>query len=232
MDIQKVLREHKKWLADDPDGIQADLYGADLSGVYLSYADLRCADLRETDLSGADLSHADLSYADLHGADLRGADLRGANLIGACLSGADLHNADLSGANLSGAYLIGANLIGANLSGAKNLIDPARWLAENFESDNLGYIVYKAITNTPHKPPEHWRIEPGAFLEETPNLLPTVACGCGVNFGTLDWVRNNRRSSTIWRCRIRWADLPSVVVPYNTDGRARCGRLELLEVVA
>lgn len=36
----------------------------------------------------------------------------------------------------------------------------------------------------------------------------------------------------IYRCRIRWIDLAGVVVPYNTDGKARCARLEILEQVS
>ena len=35
--------------------------------------------------------------------------------------------------------------------------------------------------------------------------------------------------AALWRCRIRYEDGPGVVVPYNTDGKARCERLELLE---
>ena len=52
-----------------------------------------------------------------------------------------------------------------------------------------------------------------------------------MNFATLGWVKRNHPRRTIWRCRIRWMDLPGVVIPYNTDGKARCNRLELLEVV-
>jgi hypothetical protein len=56
-------------------------------------------------------------------------------------------------------------------------------------------------------------------------------CGCGVNFAPLSWIREHYSSSIIWRCRIRWLDCVGVVVPYNTDGKARCSRLELIEVV-
>jgi uncharacterized protein YjbI with pentapeptide repeats len=224
----------------------ANLSYADLSGANLSYADLSGANLSYANLCGADLSGANLSYANLCGTNLSGTNLSYANLCGANLSYADLSGANLSYANLCGADLSGANLSyanlcgadlrdadlsGANLSGAKNLLNPVLWLAENFEHDDLGYIVYKAIGNTSFNPPEHWQIEAGSYLEEVPNPLPTVECGCGVNFATLTWVRDNHPRCAIWRCRIRWTDLAGVVVPYNTDGKARCSRLELLETL-
>jgi uncharacterized protein YjbI with pentapeptide repeats len=230
----------------DADLSGANLSYADLGGANLSYADLcganLCgADLRDADLSGANLRGANLSYADLGGANLSYANLCGANLSYANLSYADLGGANLCGANLSYANLCGADLCGAdlrdadlrgaNLSGTKNLLNPVLWLAENFEHDDLGYLVYKAIGNTSFNPPEHWQIEAGSYLEEVPNPLPTVECGCGVNFATLTWVRDNHPRCAIWRCRIRWTDLAGVVVPYNTDGKARCSRLELLETL-
>ena len=182
--------------------------------------------------SGAETHEkANLSEADLRWADLREANLREANLRGANLTGANLTGADLSGANLREADLTGADLTGANLSGVQNLLNPVKWLAEHFEHDDDGYIVYKAIGDTTFAPPARWKIEAGEYLDEVCNPLPTLTCACGVNFATLDWVKENHPRRTIWRCRIRWMDLPGVVVPYNTDGKARCNRLELLEVV-
>ena len=139
-----------------------------------------------------------------------------------------------SRAYLSRANLSGANLSGADLSGAENLLNPVKWLAENFEDDDLGYIVYKAIGNTDYAAPAQWKIDAGEIIEEVVNPLPTNDCGCGVNFGTLQWVKEycgEGESAVIWRCRIRWIDLPGVVVPYNTTGKARCNRLELLETI-
>jgi len=55
-----------------------------------------------------------------------------------------------------------------------------------------------------------------------------------VNFATLEWIKQREYAScdvTVWRCRIEWMDLAGVVVPYNTDGKARCSRLRLLEAV-
>ena len=140
-------------------------------------------------------------------------------------------NEYLSGANLSEANLYDANLSGANLSEAENLLNPIEWMSANFEHDDLGFIVYKGIGNTEYAPPDYWTIEPNSFIEEVANLNPTTLCGCGVNFASINWIRNNYKESIIWRCRIRWMDCVGVVVPYNTDGKARCSRLELIEIV-
>ena len=167
------------------------------------------ANLREANLRAADLSEADLREANLRWADLRAANLRAA---------------DLSRANLSG-----ADLSGANLSGAKGILSAAEWLANNFECDDKGYLVYRA-QNSCYKHPDHWVFELGKFLTEVPNPDRCTLCGCGVSFSTEKWCRKEYKSP-YWRCRINWRDLPDVVVPFGTDGKARCARLELIEKI-
>lgn len=56
--LQEILREHKLWLKNDPNGRRANLRRANLSGANLSRANLRRADLSEANLSRADLSGA------------------------------------------------------------------------------------------------------------------------------------------------------------------------------
>ena len=194
----------------DADLCGADLYGANLSGA---------------DLSGADLRGANLGNADLRDADLCGADLRDADLCGADLCGADLRDADLCGANLGG-----ANLGGANLSQCKGLLNPANWLKENFKFDERGRLmVYKAFGGTYYDSPKGWKIKPNAVIEEVVNPDRTNSCACGINFATLDWVKTEymSRDVEIRRCYINPIDLAGVVVPYNTDGKARCARLTI-----
>ena len=125
----------------------------------------------------------------------------------------------------------GADLSDANLRGAENLLNPIKWMSENFEHDDLGFIVYKGVGDTPYSIPKYWTVEPGSFLEEVVNPLPVNDCGCGVNFAPISWIRQHYSNSIIWRCRIRWMDCVGVVIPYNTDGKARCSRLELIEIV-
>ena len=192
------------------------------------------ADLRGADLRGADLGGADLREANLRGADLSGADLSGANLSGADLSWADLRGADLRRANLGEADLYRADLRGADLSGAMGLLDPAEWMAK-FPATAEGYVVYKAVGYTSYGSPPHWTIEPGAYLTETVNPSRTDDCGCGVNFGTAKFVWDDyppAQGRNVWECLIEWRDLPGVVVPYNTDGKARCARLKLVRIVS
>ena len=75
--LLEVLEAHKKWLAGDPEGSRADLFGKNLSGADLSSRDLSNADLRCTDFTGTDFTGADLS-----GAYCRGANFSGANFTG------------------------------------------------------------------------------------------------------------------------------------------------------
>jgi len=214
----------------DADLSDADLTDADLSYVNLSYASLThvnliCANLSNVNLSKANLTGANLSYANLLFANLSGVDLTGADLI--C---ANLTKANLTGADLSGVDLTGADLSYADLSATAGLFSASSWL-ETFDSDEQGLIVYKGIRDTHHVLPPYWTIEPGAALTETCNPCRTSDCACGVNFGTREWCEKNYPEATLWRCRIAWRDLAGVVVPYHTDGNARCERLTLLQIV-
>ena len=173
----------------------------------------------------AELREADLRLANLGEADLRWANLRGANLRGANLRGADLRGADLRWADLSG-----ANLRGANLGGATGLLNPSDFFAENFETSNIGYIVYKVFGGE-YDPPEQWDIRPDAIIEEEVNYDRCTACACGINVATLDWVKSNYPKKQIWKCLIEWPWLAGVCVPYNTAGNIRASKVRLLETV-
>ncbi len=209
----------------------SDSTSPNLSRAYLSGANLRGANLTEAYLSGADLSRANLSRANLSGANLRGADLSGANLTYADLSGANLTYADLSGADLSGANLSGANLRDANLSMANGLLDPVEYIAQNFEPSQDGIIVYKTFSGQ-YAPPETWKVEPGSVITEICNPDRGTDCASGVNVATLAWVKKTYPNLPIWKLLIRWEWLPGVVVPFMTDGKIRCSRAQLLEVVS
>ena len=236
----------------DADLSGAILRGANLSDAYLRGANLRCANLsganlsvtnlRGANLSGADLIGADLIGANLRGANLRGtnlsdaylggailidANLRGANLSGTNLSDADLIGANLRGANLRGANLRGANLRGANLSDAKGLLSAIDYLADNFEQTDDGYIVYKCFNGT-YPASSTWNLESGSVVEEEVNPNRTDIDGCGINVVTLSWVRNEYPNKKVYKLLIRWPWLAGVVVPYNTDGKIRCARAEII----
>ena len=179
----------------------------------------------ESDGVKADLSDADLSDADLSGADLRRADLRRADLRRADLRRADLRRADLSDADLSG-----ADLRRADLSGAKGLLSAIDFLKEHFEMTNEGFIAYKTF-GSEYNPPEKWVIQPGSVITENVNFDTTNTCGCGINVAPLKWVQNVYGGDDIWKVLIRFEWLAGVCVPYNSDGKIRCERVQLLEIV-
>ena len=144
-------------------------------------------------------------------------------------SRADLSRANLSRANLSGADLSGADLRWANLSGAEGLLSTVNFLEAHFERTEEGYIAYKTFGGS-YATPDSWKIEPGSVISENVLFDRCAACGCGVNVAPLDWVRRNY-SGTIWKVLIRWEWLCGVCVPYHSDGKIRCERVELIETV-
>ena len=200
--LKEILEKHKKWLYDGDGGEKANLSSVGLSRANLSGANLSCADLSHADLAWADLSCVDLSHADL--------------------SWADLAWADLSGANLSG-----ANLNNTILSGATGLLNPIDYLAEKFERTKAGYIVYK-VFNGSYISPADWNIEPGEIITEEVNSCRTNDCGCGINVAPLEWVKREYPRKDIYKLLIKWEWLAGVVVPYNTDGKIRCARAQII----
>lgn len=132
------------------------------------------------------------------------------------------------------ANLRDANLSGADLSGARGLLDASEWLSTNFQRDNKGALVYKRVSQkqtAEYALPEHWTISAGSRLTEVPCPDRGTECGSGVHFGTLSWVRSHYPRVELWMCRIEWMDLAGVVVPFMTDGKARCAALTLLGIV-
>lgn len=132
-------------------------------------------------------------------------------------------------ADLTDANMTRADLTDANMSQAKSVTLVADWLAQNFKRDKVGVIVFRR-ENGDRAHPSNWEFKVGAIIEEVVNPDRCTICGCGVSFATLEWVRGHYKGP-IWRCRIKWIDLADVVVPFGTDGKARCRRLELLEVI-
>ena len=142
--------------------------------------------------------------------------------------------ANLSGANLSDAYLSDADLrdadlSGADLSGAKSLLSSIGFIDAHFERTDKGYIAYKTF-NSVHPAPESWKIEPNSVIEEVVNPCRTVDCGCGINVAPLDWVKRSNNGE-VWKVMIEWPWLAGVIVPYGSDGKIRCEKVRLLEIV-
>ena len=144
----------------------------------------------------------------------------------------DGERANLSNADISGANLRYTNLSGANLSGANGILIAANYLDAHFEKTDKGYITYKTFGSN-YQPPEKWKIESQSIIEETVNYDRGTSCGSGINVATLDWVKNNAAGNNllIWNVLIEWQWLPDVVVPYGTDGKIRCAKCRLINVV-
>jgi len=200
--LNKILEQHKLYL----------------QGEGGECADLRGCDLRECDLRGCDLRECNLSWSNLSGCDLSGWDLRGCDLSWSNLSGCDLRGCNLSGCDLRG----------CDLSGAKGLLDPSVWMKKNLEQTDKGYIAYKSFGSN-YLPPAHWKRKKGVVLTEVVNQLPTLDCACGINVAIKTW--RDLPGEGVWRVLIKWEWLPAVVVPYNTDGKFRCGKVKLLEKI-
>ena len=140
--------------------------------------------------------------------------------------------ANLSYTYLSGADLRGADLSKADLSGAKELLPAVNFIDAHFERVADGYIAYKTF-DSEYAAPESWTIAEGSVITENVNFNRCDECGCGINVAPLDWVKSHYgRRGAIWKVLIRWEWLCGVCVPYNSDGKIRCERVELLEVVS
>ena len=232
--LQEILRKHTLWLNGDPDGEKADLNGVDLRRVNLYRADLSGANLCRANLYGADMSDANLRRATMYGANLSGADLTDADLSDANLCRADMSDANLCRANLTDADLSDANLYmsnlsGANLSGANGLLSAVNFMEANFERTENGYIAYKTFGGQ-YTLPEKWKIKPGSVIEENVNFDRCNDCGCGINVAPIKWIKD-LYIGDIWKVLIRWEWLAGVCVPYNSKGKIRCERVELIEIV-
>ena len=81
-----------------------------------------------------------------------------------------------------------------------------------------------------YAPPKSWVLKPGSVINENVNFNRCNDCGCGINVAPLEWVKSEYKGS-IWKVLIRWEWLAGVCVPYDTDGKIRCERVELLEIV-
>lgn len=229
--LQEILEKHQLCVNGKNGGECADLRGADLEDEDLSHVDLRRVDLSYAFLSHANLRHAILQHVDLSGATLLNVDLSHANLRNAIIRHVDLRHATLRGADLRGALLSDANLHSVDLSGAKGLLSAADFLERCFERTDEGYIAYK-VFGAQYEPPKEWEIVPGAILTETVNPDRCTECGSGINVAPLKWVKKLYPGvKPIWKVLIKWEWLPGVIVPYMTDGKIRCEKVQLIGTV-
>lgn len=123
-----------------------------------------------------------------------------------------------------------ADLREANLSEASGLLSAVNFLEAHFERTDAGYIAYKTF-NVIYGAPAAWEIKGGAVISENVDFDRCTECGFGINVAPLEWVKSRYANKPIWKVLIRWEWLCGVCVPYMSDGKIRCERVELLEVV-
>lgn len=141
--IAEIMRKHRLWLENDPEGEKACFRQTNLSRANFNGANLRGVDFSGSILYNASFIGADLKYADFTKASMMYAKLERANLDYTILKGAKLSQAQISRASIcfadiSGAYLECSRLYGSDLSNAK--LDGA-----NLSNCDLrGAILYSA----------------------------------------------------------------------------------------
>jgi len=243
-ELQKILKDHEKWLMDSNNGNRANLRSADLRSANLSSADLRYADLSSADLRSADLRYANLSSADLRSADLRYADLSSANLRSANLSYADLSSANLRSANLryanlssadlSSADLRSANLSSADLSSAdldycfkRKITSNQHLMNMMFKRNKNGWIVYKSF-NENYNSPKKWNVKKGKLIKNRIDVNRYIACSYGINVSTLNWCKRNCNNQ-LYKLLVPFT--AEVCVPIQTDGKVRVSEAVVLNKI-
>ena len=101
---------------------------------------------------------------------------------------------------------------------------------EHFEKIDEGYIAYKTF-GTFYSINPNWKIKVGEVIEENVNFNRNNECGCGINVATYNWIKTQTGDLPIYKVLIRNEWLMGVCVPYLSDGKIRCERVEILGVV-
>lgn len=104
-ELNKILKNHWKFVNNEPNGCKADFCDCDLTGcseLALTGADLAYVNFRNANLKGMDLSGANLNYTDLRGANFTNVDLCGAWMMHAKVDGVNFTNTDFYKAYVNG----------------------------------------------------------------------------------------------------------------------------------
>ena len=209
------------------------LYDSDFHGSNFGDSSCKSVEFHRSNFTDVNAWKCDFNNADFSGCDLTRAYFNECDLRGANFSGAKLISTRFIKCKLDDAAFDEARANRPVFNGSTGMFDPIEFMANHFERTEEGYIAYK-IFDGMYKMPEDWDINPGSVIAENANLNPFDNCGCGINVAPLEWVRafrlkNDAFDQPIWRCLIRWEWLPGVVVPFGTNGKIRCNRVEILD---
>jgi len=250
--FEEMMEDHLLWQSHQEGAQKFVIDSADFTDLDMSNAALTCAIFTNCRFDGARMSNTSIQAGVLEGCYFRGTDMScmtltyanmrysyfsHVNFLHSRLTEADMRDTQITACKLRDTLFIGTKMEGcvirdsdlssANLSGSRGLLDPAQYMRKHFQKTDGGYIAYK-VFGVSHEPPAYWHIMPGAILEEEVNPDRTALYGCGVNLGTAEFVCQRLAVSSVWECLISWEDLPSVIVPYATDGWIRCRRVRLI----
>lgn len=213
-----------------------NLTGANLSKVNARKANFADANLRNARLDRgcftqanfcrADLSGVSAAYAELDAAKFFGATLCHTSLVNATLTDASIRVADLSEADISEAKLGSVDLYRSRLQNIKGLVNPIDFMANNFEKNADGYVVYTTSDED---------LTPGTTLERTCNMDPQC-CEYVPVTGIHCWDQENAtfvshyKDENLYKVLIRWEWLLGVCVPYSSfRSGIRCSKVEVLD---
>ena len=215
----------------------AQFRGAHFTEVKFAETKLCWAKLDNAVFEGCNFTDTDMDYMCARGVKFSHSWMTHTSLVDANLTGAKFEDVNMTYANLRRATMTNARLNDVrleqtdmrevDLSGVQGLLSASDWMRDNFHKIDEGYIVYKVFGSV-YNPSKSWKIEEGSVIEEVVNSHRCIECGCGINFGTLEFVREMRQDLPIWECLLSWEDLADLVVPYTTTGKARCGKLTVL----
>ena len=142
-ELDRIMEEHKKWLADRNIGKRADLSGLSLCDMDLSGKDFSYANMEGVDLMGANLSGANLSHAYLRRAYLMKTDLSKATLVEADFSQARIYLSNLDECVGDGALFVGSRICDCSVLKA-SLKKAGFLMADVYDNDFKGSDLEKA----------------------------------------------------------------------------------------
>lgn len=227
-DPDKIVIENKDFAAITEE-VCDWLYAENLSNI----------EFRDCLLDGVNFVHCDLSFANFidcsmiecifSTSTLTYAQFKSCDLSRSTFDESQLIRTSINASKLEDVKFLNNNIVSIDLSESTGLKSSIDFLEENFEKTEEGYIAYK-IFNLHYMKPESWEIKEGSILTEVVNTSRFEECSCGINVGTRK-LMEEYSSYPIWKVLIRFEWLSEVCVPYNSNQKIRCGRIQLLEKV-
>ena len=219
-----------------------------MDGVIANRCDFDTARMRAIKLRKVEFISTTLTNTDFQFSFIKDSKIKKCKLSFSRFNGTTCENTDFSGSyfftvnfghsvfkncNFTDVYLNDANISNVDFSCTKGIMSQIDYCKQNFEFTNEGLIAYK-VFNRFFTAPEDWKIEKGAVLTENVNYNKATECGCGINVATRKWIENvgtdkGWETLTIWKVLIRWEWLMGVSVPFESSGKIRCEKVELVE---